>query len=90
MRYADDVVVGFQHEADAQRFWDAMCSRLAEFALSLHPEKTRSMGLAASQRSRAPNVGLANRRPSTFSASRSSADKLAADKSIHTGQVVAL
>ena len=44
MRYADDVVVGFQHEADAQRFWDAMCSRLAEFALSLHPEKTRLIG----------------------------------------------
>jgi RNA-directed DNA polymerase len=41
VRYADDVVVGFQHEADARRFWDAMRSRLAEFALSLHPEKTR-------------------------------------------------
>jgi len=44
VRYADDVVVGFQHEADAQRFWDAMCSRLAEFALSLHLEKTRLIG----------------------------------------------
>jgi hypothetical protein len=39
--YADDVIVGFQHEADARRFWDAMRERLGEFALSLHPDKTR-------------------------------------------------
>src|SRR6266481_3728606 len=28
LRYADDVVVGFEHEADARRFWDAMRLRL--------------------------------------------------------------
>jgi len=41
VRYADDIVVGFEHEADARRFWDAMRGRLEEFSLSLHPEKTR-------------------------------------------------
>jgi len=41
VRYADDVIVGFQHETDARRFLDAMRERLGEFALSLHPEKTR-------------------------------------------------
>jgi len=41
VRYADDIVVGFEHEADAQRFWEAMRERLQEFALSLHPDKTR-------------------------------------------------
>jgi RNA-directed DNA polymerase len=41
VRYADDVVVGFEHEGDARRFLDAMHARLEEFALSLHPEKTR-------------------------------------------------
>src|SRR5438270_7427392 len=41
VRYADDFIVGFQHEADARRFLDAMRERLQEFALSLHPEKTR-------------------------------------------------
>jgi len=41
VRYADDVVVGFQHESDARSFWDAMRERLQEFSLSLHPEKTR-------------------------------------------------
>jgi len=41
VRYADDLIVGFQHEMDAQRFWDDMRSRLQEFSLTLHPEKTR-------------------------------------------------
>src|SRR5271157_4929795 len=41
LRYADDTVVGFEHEADARRFLDMMRTRLEEFALSLHPEKTR-------------------------------------------------
>src|SRR6202022_2480181 len=41
VRYADDFIVGFQHESDAKRFLDALRERLAEFALSLHPEKTR-------------------------------------------------
>ena len=37
VRYADDIVVGFQHEADARRLLAAMRRRLEEFALSLHP-----------------------------------------------------
>jgi group II intron reverse transcriptase/maturase len=41
VRYADDVIVGFQHEADARRLLAAMRRRLEEFALSLHPDKTR-------------------------------------------------
>ena len=41
VRYADDFIVGFQYENDARRFLDEMRARLQEFALSLHPEKTR-------------------------------------------------
>jgi RNA-directed DNA polymerase len=41
VRYADDFIAGFQHEHDARRFLDTLRARLAEFALSLHPEKTR-------------------------------------------------
>jgi RNA-directed DNA polymerase len=41
LRYADDIVVGFEHEADARRFWEAMRLRLEEFSLALHPDKTR-------------------------------------------------
>ena len=41
VRYADDVVAGFEHEADAREFLEAMRARLEEFSLSLHPDKTR-------------------------------------------------
>jgi RNA-directed DNA polymerase len=41
VRYADDLVAGFEHEDDARRFLDATRERLEEFALSLHPDKTR-------------------------------------------------
>ena len=35
VRYADDIIIGFQHESDARRFWDAMRERLREFSLLL-------------------------------------------------------
>ena len=41
VRYADDIVVGFEHQADAERFMAEMRERLAAFALTLHGEKTR-------------------------------------------------
>ena len=41
VRYADDIVAGFQRESDARRFWDEMRDRLQGFSLSLHPDKTR-------------------------------------------------
>jgi RNA-directed DNA polymerase len=41
VRYADDLVLGFQHESDARRFLDALRARFEEFALQLHPDKTR-------------------------------------------------
>jgi RNA-directed DNA polymerase len=34
VRYADDIVAGFEHEADARRFGEAMRGRLEEFSLS--------------------------------------------------------
>jgi RNA-directed DNA polymerase len=41
VRYADDLVVGFQNKADAERFLKEFRERLAKFGLELHPEKTR-------------------------------------------------
>ena len=52
---ATHLVVGFQHETDARRFLDMMRDRLEEFALTLHPEKTRLIEFgryAASNRKR--------------------------------------
>lgn len=41
VRYADDIVAGFEHKADAERFLADLHQRLAGFALALHPDKTR-------------------------------------------------
>jgi group II intron reverse transcriptase/maturase len=41
VRYADDLVAGFEHEDDARRFLDAIRERFEAFALTLHSDKTR-------------------------------------------------
>jgi len=41
IRYADDLVVGFENRMEAERFLKAFRDRLAKFGLELHPEKTR-------------------------------------------------
>jgi len=64
VRYADDIVVGFAHEVDARRFWDAMRKRFEEFALSLHPEKTRLIEFGRQAANRRERSGLG--RPETF------------------------
>jgi RNA-directed DNA polymerase len=64
VRYADDFIVGFQHESDARRFLDEMRERLGKFALSLQPEKTRliEFGRFAAERRQRHGLG----RPETF------------------------
>jgi len=41
VRYADDIVVGFEHALEAKRFLTDLQQRMEKFALSLHPDKTR-------------------------------------------------
>jgi hypothetical protein len=64
VRYADDFIIGFQHERDARRFLDEMRERLRKFALTLHPEKTRliEFGRFAAERRRRRGLG----KPETF------------------------
>ena len=64
VRYADDVVAGFEQEDDARRFLDAMRTRFEEFALSLHPDKTRliEFGRHAAARRERRELG----KPETF------------------------
>src|SRR5262245_15668119 len=64
VRYADDLAVGFEHESDARRFWDAMRERLQEFSLSLHPEKTRLIEFGRFAADRRAQRGLG--KPETF------------------------
>jgi len=56
VRYADDIIVGFQHRAEAERFLGELRVRFAKFGLELHPEKTRLLEFgpyAAERRHRA-------------------------------------
>jgi len=64
VRFADDFVVGFEHQEDAQRFLADLRERFAKFALELHPEKTRliEFGRHAAERRRARGLG----KPETF------------------------
>src|SRR5215467_12577597 len=64
VRYADDFVVGFEYESDARRFWDALRARLEEFALSLHPDKTRLIEFGRHAADRRARAGLG--KPETF------------------------
>ncbi len=41
IRYADDIVLGFEHRTDAERFLPEWRDRLRAFGLELHPDKTR-------------------------------------------------
>jgi group II intron reverse transcriptase/maturase len=64
VRYADDLVLGFQYESDAHRFLDAMRARFEEFALSLHPDKTRLIEFGRHAAVRRARNGLG--KPETF------------------------
>jgi len=64
VRYADDLVAGFEHEEDARRFLDAMRERFEAFALTLHPDKTRLIEFGRHAADRRAQRGLG--RPETF------------------------
>jgi RNA-directed DNA polymerase len=64
VRYADDTVVGFEHRADAERFLAKLRNRMAEFALALHPDKTRLIEFG--RRAAAARAARGESRPGTF------------------------
>ncbi len=41
VRFADDFIVGFEHQEDAEAFLAGLRERSAKFGLDLHPDKTR-------------------------------------------------
>jgi len=63
-RYVDDFIVGFQHQADAERFLRELRERLKQFSLELHPDKTRLIAFGRFAASRRKEVGLGA--PETF------------------------
>jgi RNA-directed DNA polymerase len=64
VRFADDFIVGFERESDAQRFLADLRARLAKFGLELHPDKTRliEFGRFAAERRKVRGLG----KPGTF------------------------
>jgi RNA-directed DNA polymerase len=64
VRFADDIVVGFQEKAEAERFWNERKERMKKFELELHPEKTRLLefGRYAAERRQKRSEG----KPETF------------------------
>jgi RNA-directed DNA polymerase len=64
VRYCDDVIVGFEHRDDAERFWRELRERMGPFNVELHPEKTRLIecGRFAADRRRRRAQG----KPATF------------------------
>ena len=64
VRYADDIVAGFQYQSDAKRFWKDLKLRFHKFNLELHPDKTRliQFGRFAAERRAAMGKG----KPETF------------------------
>jgi group II intron reverse transcriptase/maturase len=63
-RYADDLVIGCQHEAEARQLLVALKDRLAQFGLSLHEGKTRLIEFGRFAPARRAAAG--QRRPATF------------------------
>jgi RNA-directed DNA polymerase len=47
VRYADDFVLCFQHEDDAERVWNVLGARFEKYGLTLHPKKTRRFSFRA-------------------------------------------
>jgi RNA-directed DNA polymerase len=41
IRFADDVILGFQHQHEARRFLRDLRERVCKFELTLHPDKTK-------------------------------------------------
>ncbi|MGH3467292.1 MAG: reverse transcriptase domain-containing protein [Thermocrispum sp.] len=64
VRFADDVVVGFEHERDAQQFYDDLRQRFAKFGLGLADDKTRLVEFGRFAASNRARRGLG--RPETF------------------------
>lgn len=65
VRYADDAVRLFAHEADARRVLAVLPKRFAKYGLSLHPTKTRLVDFRRPDR-RPPPTGGGAARPGTF------------------------
>jgi len=64
VRYADDLVAGFEHESEAKAFLNELRARFEAFDLEVHPDKTRLIEFGRYAATRRKNRGLG--KPETF------------------------
>ena len=61
IRYADDLVITFEHHDDAERVMAVLPKRMARYGLTLHPDKTRLLPFG-----RPPSTEPGRKGPATF------------------------
>lgn len=64
IRYADDFVIGFEHEEDARRVMEIVPKRFSKYGLAVHPEKTRLIPFRKPATKPGPNSE--SNKPGTF------------------------
>jgi len=66
IRYADDFVILFTHEADARRVREVLPKRFGKYGLTLHPDKTRLVPFRRPRHKANGVQGNHDERPGTF------------------------
>ena len=76
VRYADDVVLGFQNKRETEQFLSGLRERLAKFGVRLHPVKTRLIEFGRRAASHRSGRGKVDRKRSISWGSRITAEPL--------------
>jgi hypothetical protein len=66
VRYADDFVIGFRDQRDAQRVMEVLPKRFGKYGLTVHPTKTKLVPFCPPSSETTDQSGPGVRRPGTF------------------------
>src|ERR1700681_177588 len=66
VRYADDIILGFQYQAEAERFLESFGERLGKLGLELHPTRRAGSSSGGLPNRTGSEEGKASRKRSTF------------------------
>jgi len=64
IRYADDFILCFQYQEDAEKVLDVLTKRFAKYGLTLHPDKTRLIAFGRQALAKSEEPG--GQKPATF------------------------
>jgi group II intron reverse transcriptase/maturase len=54
VRYADDFIIGFENEEDAQRVYSTLPKRMQKYGLTIHPEKSKLVKFVPASKGKSP------------------------------------